>query len=630
MDTVYYFYSQEFVKLKEEVEKRVAPMGIRSLDIDKIEGVDLDNATHLIVSGTLEQIKLALGLALKLDVSIGIIADDSQQELMRTFDIAGTLEARCKCALEPTSSGIDLLYCDDTIVLQEVVIGDAPPLDQFDTSLKEKSLIDRAKLFVSTLKKVKQLHHTRVKLIDAHDNEIKLSCVGIVGVEYNNATFAAALISKQLGANDGKLALAILSPTSILQYMGYLFSSYISRWTPDTLPSSVGFVRSSRVRIESQRELSVLIDSTEQSATPVELHSKKQALKLSVGEQFYKQQNSHENSKDSIKVDHLPSDDESSTYLAKSIPLFSHASQMQYASLFKSLREESRVNSAFLTLLILASMIATFGLFINSSSVIIGAMLLAPLMQPIVSLSMGVLRQDNALLYSASKTTAIGVMAVILSAMSISMFIPIERLTSEMAARLSPTILDLAVAILSGVAAAYAKNNKKILSSLAGVAIAVALVPPIAVAGIALGWGEFSMFASAFLLFITNLVGIVLAAGMTFLILGYSPIHIAKKGIAIWIIVALITAIPLYSSFIKIERSANIQKALENLQIDLSKHSIVLTSIEPLAHLDTLQIRCEVVSDGYLSIDEKKELKQIIERKIGKSVELYVTFVYKI
>ena len=178
-----------------------------------------------------------------------------------------------------------------------------------------------------------------------------------------------------------------------------------------------------------------------------------------MGESFWKKHTEQTNGKDSIKIDHLPSDEESTNYLSKTIPLFSHASKEQYAALFTNLREESRVSYSFMILLILATMIATFGLFINSASVIIGAMLLAPLMQPIVSLSMGVLRQDTTLEINGAKTIAIGVLAVLITAATIALFIPMERVTTEMAGRLSPTILDLFVAIASGIAAAYAKSN---------------------------------------------------------------------------------------------------------------------------------------------------------------------------
>jgi uncharacterized hydrophobic protein (TIGR00271 family) len=382
--------------------------------------------------------------------------------------------------------------------------------------------------------------------------------------------------------------------------------------------------------VESRQPLEVLVDGEHRQETPVELRVDKQALALSVGEEFWQKQSEEVKGKNSMKIDHLPSDEESASYLAKAIPLFTHASQEQYASLFSGLREEAKLTSTFMTLLILATMIATFGLFINSASVIIGAMLLAPLMQPIVSLSMGVLRQDSILELTAARTIAIGVFSVLMTAAVIAWVTPMEKLTSEMAGRLFPTILDLFVAIASGAAAAYAKSNEKIVGSLAGVAIAVALVPPIAVAGIGIGWGEWHMFTSAFLLFLTNLVGIVFAAALMFVLLGYSPLGIAKKGVAIWLMIALIISVPLYSSFEKMKTHTAIQKQLTNMHFRLTEHEVILTHIELVQHSQKLELRCEVIADGFLGHEEKQLLKEVIEKTVGREVDVIVTFRYKL
>ena len=281
-------------------------------------------------------------------------------------------------------------------------------------------------------------------------------------------------------------------------------------------------------------------------------------------------------------------------------------------------------------LLTLATIIATLGLFINSSSVIIGAMLLAPLMQPIVSLSMGILRQDSPLEISSAKTIAIGVIAVIITSALLALAIPIEHLTTEMSGRLSPTILDLFIAITSGVAAAYAKSNEKILGSLAGVAIAVALVPPIAVAGIGLGWGVWSIFSSAFLLFVTNLVGIVLAAAFTFMMLGYSPLSIAKKGIVIWLGIVAIVAIPLYSSFEHMQKRTHIQDTLAHTVFVSSGKQMELRDIRLSEHTDVPEIHCEVISSGVLSDRDKSYLKAAIVKSIGQEVVVIATFRYRL
>jgi len=628
---IVYIYSEEdqaFVEKNKALD--LWPPDIEYIPFSKSELIDPEKISHLLVTGFVKEIKYVIQLAYEHDINLGIVATPKQKELKRTLELPSKIEDVITLALTPAQKKLDLLFCNDTIVLQEVVIGDAPPLDHFDTVLKGKTFFDRIKLFWMTLGKVRKLKHTQMKIKDAKENEFTLSAVGIVGVEYNNTTFAAKLFSSKLSADDGKLLVVILSPSSILQYMGYLFKSLVSYITPKTLPDSVGYISSSEIFIEPIETLSVKIDSSENMQTPVHLKVAQEVLALSVGGKFWERQNSNQNTKDSIKIDHLPSDKESTEYLSEAIPLFTHASQEQYTTLFRNLREEGKISSVYITLLILSTMIATFGLFINSSSVVIGAMLLAPLMQPIISLSMGVLRQDSGLEINAAKSIFWGVLAVIFTAAAIAAFTSIDRLTSEMAGRLSPTILDLFVAIVSGVAAAYVKNNEKILGSLAGVAIAVALVPPLAVAGIGLGWTDWDMFIMAFLLFTTNLVGIVLAASLTFVFLGFSPLHIAKKGLLTWLMVVLLVAIPLYSSFEKMKEDIAIQKTLSNLTFNVGTHDVKLTHIELIHRAKTNEIRCEVIATGILSKTEKTLLKEAILKSIGKEAEVIVTFRYKL
>lgn len=600
------------------------------IPLSRMHTIEQDHYSHWMVIGHIGEIKEVILYAELTGISLGIIPLPTQKKLMRTFALPSTLKESIALAKVKAEKKIDLLFCNSELVLQDVVIGDAPPLDIFESSYQQKSFLSKTLLFFHTLFRVKHLRHTRISLTDPQEKVIKLSAVGLVGLEYPNDTFASKLIASRINATDGKLSLLILAPVSIVQYIGYLFSSLFSRWSAEQLPKSFGFVRGDYLKIETEKVLEVLVDSTVKCHTPVILRSTKEDLLLSVGEGFWKKQAEEIKGKNSVKVDHLPSDEESAIYLAKAIPLFTHASQAQYASLFSNLREESRLSSTFMVLLILATMIATFGLFINSSSVIIGAMLLAPLMQPIVSLSMGVLRQDTVLEFTSAKTVGIGVLSVLLTSAVIAWFIPIDKLTTEMSGRLFPTTLDLFVAIVSGIAAAYAKSNEKISASLAGVAIAVALVPPIAVAGIGAGWGEWQMFFSAFLLFLTNLVGIVLAAALTFMVLGYSPIHVAKKGIVTWFMIALLVAIPLYHSFEKMKEHSAIQKRLANIHFTLKKQEVTLSHIQLIAHSKRLEVRCEVIASGFLSEEEKKMLKEVIEKTIGKKVAVIVTFRYRL
>ena len=628
---IYYIYERKFKELIDNIKAlKVLPEDTKIVDIDTFLKDIPKDITHILVTSTLVKIKNLIPIAVERDITLGIIPSFEQKNLIKTFALPNNLEDAIKLALKPTEDKIDLLYCNNTLVLQEAVIGEAPPLDLFENSFNKNSLRDRFSLFWKTLNRVKKLKHTKMKITVANGNEIKLSAVGVVGIEYNNNTFASRLITAELSATDGKSTIAILSPQSILEYIGYLFKSIISYLTPSKLPESVGFIRSSLVKIETEKPLKIVIDSQNFDTTPVTLETKQTLLRLNVGENFWEQNSKEKNTKESIKIDHLPSDDERINYLSEGIPLFSHASQEQYASLFTSLREESKLNSTFLTLIILSTLIATLGLFINSSSVIIGAMLLAPLMQPIISLSMGVLRQDTSLINSGAKTITIGVLAVAFTASLTTLLTPIQHLTPEMTGRLSPTILDLFIAIVSGIAAAYVKSNDKIIGSLAGVAIAVALVPPIAVAGIGIGWGDWHMFYTAFLLFITNLVGIVLAAALTFMTLGFSPLHLAKKGVTIWLTIVAIVAIPLYSSFKQMKADISIQRNLSKLTFNLGSREVKLSNIKVLHHGKNEKIECEVISTAILSKSEKKRLKESILKSIHKQATIIVTFKYKL
>ncbi|SFV90787.1 hypothetical protein MNB_SV-4-31 [hydrothermal vent metagenome] len=628
---IFYLYERGLEAFVEEV-KAVAllPDEIQIMSIDAFLRQQPGDVDHLIISGSLASIKRVIPTALEKDVTLGITPTAEQKNLIRTFALPGKLEDAVKLALEPAEDRIDLLYCNGQIVLQEAVIGDAPPLDQFESSIGQQSWRERLGHFWKTLLRVRHLKHTKMKITVANGNEMKFSAAGVVGIEYNNRTFASKLIASELSVMDGKSTVVILSPQSMLQYVGYLFKSLVSHLSSSRLPASVGFIRSSLLEIEPQTPLKIVIDSQEAGESPASLETKQAVLRLSVGEAFWERNSREKNTKESMKVDHLPSDEERIGFLGEGIPLFSHASQEQYAALFTNLREESKLNATFLTLLILSTLIATFGLFVNSSSVIIGAMLLAPLMQPIISLSMGVLRQDSALLGSGAKTIAAGVLAVIVTAALTSVLTPIERLTPEMAGRLSPTILDLFIAIVSGVAAAYVKSNEKIASSLAGVAIAVALVPPIAVSGIGLGWGEWHMFYSAFLLFVTNLVGIVLAAALTFTALGFSPLHLARKGVMVWLMIVALVAMPLYSAFRQMQEDIEIQRILTHHTFNVGRHDVTLNNVKILHHGEEESIACEVLSSGILLPEEKRRLKEEVLQRIDKKIEVVVSYRYRL
>ena len=209
----------------------------------------------------------------------------------------------------------------------------------------------------------------------------------------------------------------------------------------------------------------------------------------------------------------------------------------------------------FAALMSFATAIATFGIKSDSTAVVIGAMLIAPLMTPIMALSASILMGWGRRALLSGRRVAIGVAIGIGGSWLMSLmspeFVSIAN-NSQVASRTSPTLLDLLIALAAGAAGGYAVTHPKVGNSLPGVAIAVALAPPLAVVGYSLQQGEVVLALGAFLLFATNLVGIVVAAGVTYVISGYSPWtrieqggDESKRSLALVGISLLLVAIPL-------------------------------------------------------------------------------------
>ncbi len=607
---------------------------------DKIKSVELEKFLSncddyikpnekVIVCAYSDGIKKVFELAKEKKFSVALVANKDQSSLKASFDIPSKIEDALKFAFECEPKEIDLLYAGDKLVLWMAVIGDAPLLAYRSSLYTKNTLWQRIKLFIQMFQKIRHLKRTNIKIITHKGQEINTIATGVVAIEHDNNTVASNSIQELLSINDGKLSVILLSPTSLVGYFRYLLSNIIKRERKSSLPPSLGAIKSESVYIESTPKLPVEVDGKVVDTTPILLKVHKRALKLCVSDRIWSKSLSNKDNKESIRVENIPTTKESVAYLQNRLPLFAHASEEQYRDLFVNLKEEGKTSSVFVILMILSTILATVGLFLNSASVVIGAMLLAPLMQPIVSTSMGVLRQDETLLVGSFKTVCIGIFLVLFTAGFIAFFLPLDNITDEIAARLRPSILDLMVALASGVAAAYAKNNEKIAGSLAGVAIAVALVPPLATAGIGLGWLRWDVFYSAFLLFITNFVGIVFAAAITFLMLGFSPIKTAKKGLSYAIAASFLISIPLYFSFMSMVEDANIIKRLEHTSLTINNKEVRIENITLHHGEEFTVIKCDLVVSETFGPQDIAKVKEIASKAVEMPVEIQAVVRYR-
>ena len=185
---------------------------------------------------------------------------------------------------------------------------------------------------------------------------------------------------------------------------------------------------------------------------------------------------------------------------------------------------------AFWLVLLLSGAIATLGLTLNSTAVVIGAMLVAPLLGPLLGLSLSVAVGDGRLFVQTLATILVAALGIVALAALITYVLPVGSVTDEIASRTKPTILDLFVAIFSGAAGAVvmASRESRLSASIPGVAVAVALVPPLGVAGFGVGTGwQWPIISGSLLLFGANLAGIVLSGLVVFLLVGMSRREVA-------------------------------------------------------------------------------------------------------
>ena len=208
-------------------------------------------------------------------------------------------------------------------------------------------------------------------------------------------------------------------------------------------------------------------------------------------------------------------------------------------------------------------MIATLGLISNSTAVVIGAMIVAPLMDPILSLAFGLTIADNRLVKRSAITVLIGIATVVGTAWILASLFGASEVNREMTARTAPNLIDLVIAVAAAVAGAFTITRDRLSNSIAGVAIAVALVPPLCVSGIGLSLGTelVAVFGrgtvtgltnqvaeGSFLLFLANLIGITLASLVVFMVQGYGSLRKAWWHLLVWLGLLGLLCIPLSSA----------------------------------------------------------------------------------
>lgn len=297
---------------------------------------------------------------------------------------------------------------------------------------------------------------------------------------------------------------------------------------------------------------------------------------------------------------------------------------IQRQQLQAELLAESTPDPSYLILIISSCAIATFGLLANSTAVIIGAMIIAPLMLPIRGLAFGALEGNVLLFRRGLIAVVIGTLLATALAACLGRLLGIATFGSEVLARSEPTLLDLGVAIAAGGISGYAKVQPKISGSLAGTAIAVALMPPICVMGLGVSQADWSLSQGAALLYLTNLLGITLSCMLTFVLAGYASFRRARKAIAWALALTAILVVPLGISFAQLVRQAQLEaslrQALLNRTVTFQRLELLSSSTDWLA--TPPEVRLNVRAREPITPKQVALLEAFLQREMGQPFRL--------
>lgn len=183
--------------------------------------------------------------------------------------------------------------------------------------------------------------------------------------------------------------------------------------------------------------------------------------------------------------------------------------QIHHNEVVEHVHEEGALSGRYIFMNVMSCGIAILGLLLSSPAVIIGAMLISPLMGPIMLMGFSLAILELAALRQAVVSLAVGTLVSLATAFLIVFFSPLTEITTEILSRARPNFFDLMVAVFSGLAGGYAVIHRK-GETIVGVAIATALMPPLAVTGYGLATAQFQIAGGAFFLFMTNLLAIAL------------------------------------------------------------------------------------------------------------------------
>lgn len=282
---------------------------------------------------------------------------------------------------------------------------------------------------------------------------------------------------------------------------------------------------------------------------------------------------------------------------------------------------DARLTRQYVLLCVLSAAIATLGLLTNSTAVVIGAMLVSPLMSPIMALGFGLATFDAKFLWRGAVTLMVGVAVAVLTALIVVAVSPVRDVTTEIVARTRPNLLDLGVAIVGGLAGVFAVLARRD-SVMVGVAIATALMPPLATVAFGFITSRPDFASGALLLFITNTAAIALSATAYARLAGFGHTLSHRQTLLQTVVIigaVAMLAVPLTFTLRQIVTEARVATLARQTLQRAGPEEMQIERIEIDGDRTPVRISATVLSDSFrasLDRDVARRMEEVLKRPV--------------
>ena len=293
------------------------------------------------------------------------------------------------------------------------------------------------------------------------------------------------------------------------------------------------------------------------------------------------------------------------------------------ATISKRLIGGAKIKGPALVILILSIFIASIGLNMNSTAVVIGAMLISPLMGPILATGFGFATLNFTVVKSGILRLSLQITIAVLASALYFYISPVQTATSELLARTEPNIFDVFIAIFGGLAGIIGQTRKTLDNVIPGVAIATALMPPLCTAGYGLASGNWTYFFGASYLFFINAFFIFFAAFIVLKGVYRLPFHEQaeeriRRNQLIFLVIGLIMAIPsIYAGYdmtIKYSESNHMEQFIKNDINQEGRRQVIDYSLDRTNKLvDIVAIGAPVTSEERAQLDDKLQKDEYLQ-----------------